>query len=690
MKSKKILVLLLTFAMLFTQFEMLVTVSATDSSGEFKVGVAAHPYTDEYRNNLVDIVYYAAEMGSKVIRIDLLKYIGCKWWDKFFALCDAYGIDVIGIVYNVEDAEFFAERYTDQISYMQLENEKDTKSILGDTYTGTSVEHYDQSKIAENAELLISLNNVVKEVAPNMPTMINITWIHYGFIEAVMDVGLKVDAIGLDWYSDMEGVQNQSLGNTLDNLKTKFDLPIWITEANVRQDATGSGDSQMAETINNFIDTCLEKQTADNVLGLCVYELFNEPTQAGSTGEAHYGLVYVDNDKKVGKPKQAYYDIEKHLEGLGLKELGDVTRIAYSSTSKQYTLLETSILDFEDREKYTYGNWWSDGKVATDIVSSGEKSFYKYWSNRFPSHNFVFFQPVDGSYFDLSDADTLAIDLYIDNIDNWNLVYKERAGVEFQANGTNTEYKYINIPQGLKQGWNTIEIELNSLGLELSNITGIRITPMMCSNWGSDGVPPLNMISGTYDESVANVSIRIDNIRKIKRLERCILDEYSEFMIGKNGEAIVIFDSIDISAVRKFELDVNVPANVTEFTIMLFDSDGGQRKFTFSGLVEGNNRLSVRISDYVTDNGLNLENITGYTVISATDTKLIVKDFVAEDFIDYDVNEDYVVDISDLVRAKKISAETPTFGNTVAIPGGGCIINSYAITLLRRYLLLAL
>ncbi len=382
LKNKKLLALLLTVVMMFTQFAMLGTVSAEETAPDFKVGVAAHPWSPEYSSNLEDFVYYAAEMGSNIIRIDFARIgeANIKWWDKFFALCDAYGISVIGVANSAAEAKIFASRYTDQIAYIQLGNEFDVRCTVSDDVFGTEKEHYDSQKVAECIQEINTIQTAVKSVAPNMLTMINIADSHYGFIQHVVDSGIAIDAVGIDWYSNMDRLG--SLDVVLDNITEKFDLPIWITECNVEQDVTGSNDAIMGETIISYLETCKEKQATNNILGFVVYELFDEPhflegedVDDKTKIEANFGLINingVEGSYVIDGPKDAYYQIQEYL---GFKE-NAVEKITYSSALRQYqpemnnTHLLKNKLDYE--LNYSGSDIWGTFKSESQLVDMSE------------------------------------------------------------------------------------------------------------------------------------------------------------------------------------------------------------------------------------------------------------------------------------------------------------------------------
>ena len=382
LKSKKLLAFLLTVVMLVTQFAMLGTVSAEETAPDFKVGVAAHPWSPEYSSNLEDFVYYAAEMGSNIIRIDFARIgeANIKWWDKFFALCDAYGISVIGVANSAAEAKIFASRYTDQIAYIQLGNEFDVRCTVSDDVFGTEKEHYDSQKVAECIQEMNTIQTAVKSVAPNIPTMVNIADSHYGFIQHIVDAGVEIDAVGVDWYSNMDILG--SLEVVLDEIAERFNLPIWITECNVEQDVAGSNDAIMGETIINYLEICKEKQVTDNILGFVVYELFDEPhflegedVDDKTKIEANFGLINingVEGSYVIDGPKDAYYQIQEYL---GFKE-NAVEKITYSSALRQYQpemnnthLLKTK-LDYE--LNYSGSDIWGTFKSESQLVDMSE------------------------------------------------------------------------------------------------------------------------------------------------------------------------------------------------------------------------------------------------------------------------------------------------------------------------------
>lgn len=300
------------------------TVAVEDS---LLVGVCCHP-SSPYAQNWEDMVYYTAKMGGKIIRIDL-QGIDAEKWDKFFALCKAYGLEVMGIVYDTTTAEFFSKRYGKQLKYIQVLNETDAEALI--TGGGEGKGNYNLNKIAELVGKFKEIIPIIRENSPQSKICINVTYLHYGYFEHLLEQDVDFDVAGLDWYSQMDA--NGTLEATVDEISKITGKPIFICESNIWTNSRTpeENDKEMGGVIIDYIKRCKAMQESHDVLGFTVYELFNEPHKKGYTdvikGEAYFGLMYVNDDYSIDKPKAAYYELQEYL---GYKN-NNVEKISVSS-----------------------------------------------------------------------------------------------------------------------------------------------------------------------------------------------------------------------------------------------------------------------------------------------------------------------------------------------------------------------
>jgi len=124
---------------------------------------------------------------------------------------------------------------------------------------------------------------------PNAQTIVNFTWLHYGFIQRLVNDGVDFDIIGADWYSNMGDIT--SVRGTLDlpaYIKTQFGKPLWITEGNRWEGSTGGNEAAQAAYISQDVSAMCNNP---NISAYVVYELLDEPGVSPAF-EANMGLVY--------------------------------------------------------------------------------------------------------------------------------------------------------------------------------------------------------------------------------------------------------------------------------------------------------------------------------------------------------------------------------------------------------------
>lgn len=342
-----------------------VPLSTLAAEEPFLIGVCCHP-SSPYAQNWEDMVYYTAKMGGKIIRIDL-QGTDTNKWDRFFALCKAYDLEVMGIVYDTTHAEFFSKRYGKQIKYMQVLNETDAEAII--TGGGEGKNSYNLNKIAELVGQFKEIIPIVRENSPQSKICINITYLHYGYFEHLLEQDVDFDVAGLDWYSNMDN--NGTLEATVEAINRITGKPVFICESNIW---TNSGtpeenDKKMGSVIIDYIERCKALQQSNQVLGFTAYELFNEPNKKGNTGvikgEAYFGLVYINDDYTINKPKPAYYELQEYLgyknkkvkkvplSSLDLDQYGPVTMDTDSTPSSGNSSNNGSSYDDTDSKKVT-------------------------------------------------------------------------------------------------------------------------------------------------------------------------------------------------------------------------------------------------------------------------------------------------------------------------------------------------
>ena len=285
---------------------------------DFLFGVCGHPMehsSGTYRMaTLEEQIHLVAELGVKLYRVDanLKDLTTLDFMDKCIDLCRAYGLEVMLVIYDEDKAEMCASRYKGKIKYYQILNERDAQCIntdaAGNAPDGTQISHYDPEKLVEVARQMKNIIAGVRKGDPNAEILINATWTHYGFVEAMLNYGVEFDLLGWDWYSNMD---HYGLDNLLDDL-SRFDKDIIFCELNIWTKTEPQ--SAMAGYLAERLYTLYELKNSERIVGACIYELLDEPNHSVAS-EGQFGLVSVDKSLNNFEPKQAYKAVQQLLGG---------------------------------------------------------------------------------------------------------------------------------------------------------------------------------------------------------------------------------------------------------------------------------------------------------------------------------------------------------------------------------------
>lgn len=287
--------------------------------------------------NLETQLYQLASVGGKILRVDI-RETSYDQLDKTVKLCNAYGIKVMGIAYlpgrtfdpnaNV-DYNYLKEYYRKiatrydgkhghgKIDYLQIDNELDNHLI---SYSGRSgnfmnISDFPEASLEKIASQVDVAIDAVHEANPEMKTIINIAWVHYGILKYFYQYGVEWDITGHDWYSDMfkYGGNSEESYAPGPELYAMFKKPIIICETNMFMNiwngATEYPDYNNPTWWNPLIDCFEDYYAKDYVIGCVVYEFWDElGHQKGSTwmGEAHFGMIEADKNGNFIKEKPIY------------------------------------------------------------------------------------------------------------------------------------------------------------------------------------------------------------------------------------------------------------------------------------------------------------------------------------------------------------------------------------------------
>lgn len=304
---------------------------------------------------LEEHLHLAAEMGSKLIRIDT-NTGALAYTDKLVRLANAYGMKVMIIIYipgktltgeydyDAIEQHFrtFASRYDGKkgygkADYIQIDNEMDvtlmnssSKGVSG----GQNISDYDEPHLRTLTGQVKAALKGVKNSGTSAKTIINFGWTHWGMFDYFVKEGVQWDIIGYDWYSDM--FQPDKNPNNYfwagDIVYEKYKKKIVICETNMNGHVIGSNPSSAEvnkwhSNASNWdpLVKCMEHYyNKDYVIGCTFYEFCDELEREGEKyePEARYGLLFTDkNTGAVIEPKPIYYRIQKMIGGGTVKKL---------------------------------------------------------------------------------------------------------------------------------------------------------------------------------------------------------------------------------------------------------------------------------------------------------------------------------------------------------------------------------
>ncbi|NCD72390.1 glycosyl hydrolase [Mucilaginibacter agri] len=184
----------------------------------------------------------------------------------------------------------FAQKYGPYFTFYILGNEMDNRVILPGK-TGNKVTDYDPARFKIVAAYLKGMDEGVKSTDPVCRTMIDASWLHYGFLQMLQDYGVNFDIVAYHWYSEMEGAAANAPYNIPDitvKLASLFTKPIWFTEVNKRYNTTLTYEYDQDMFFKKFLVKC---RNNPRVHALIVYELFDEPQKISNLLEANYGII---------------------------------------------------------------------------------------------------------------------------------------------------------------------------------------------------------------------------------------------------------------------------------------------------------------------------------------------------------------------------------------------------------------
>ena len=570
MKNKKILALLMAVVLLLTQFAMLGTVSAaTALTGrtDFGFGISAHrsngyaAYTEPY-----EVVLDTAALGANLVRVDTQD----AGYDLGFAkLANKHGLKVMfvksfghinseaGRPYLPEEMDYnaiyesyynYALALKDTDVYIQIGNEMCNQSLKS-SGAGHGTEASNYKDLTGVAIAVYVANKAIHDAAPNIKTIVNFSWKHYGFLSALKNVKIDPnnyavttgsDAVYADW--DITGVDIYADSGTtyqdvIPTVISKFgkkvivcESGIWPTGQNEDGSITYTGDAAWLET---FITYCYNNS---NVIGFCNYELYDQPAFSadGWHKESHYGLIDKDGNKK------AHYDTVCALYG----GTGEIARNrVIPAAPEMNTVGEVQSVFYDEND---YGN-----TIPTAI---GDREFV-----------YIDVYEKYGRTVDFTQGNAIEFDLYVEDAEMFNAAVKRHdayihfAFTDVNHNMKNCSWYTLDVKN---DGWNHITTAVsgtfNDGSIDWSQVVKVTMK--------------VYVTGGTYTE-VAGMNVNIANICSTQIEAPNMIEDATSIIkdgvlftiaAGKNynwinDNSYREFAAIDASEGSNIEFDIYVP-----------------------------------------------------------------------------------------------------------------------------------
>ena len=462
--KKKIVSVLLVAALLVMQFSLLggtFTVSATSYSeltgrSGFMKGVNMHAIGNA--NNYQD-AQYSAMIDAESLGANFIRYGGTPdsaddytYYKSMINIASQKGLDTLFVYAANIFKDFTAQEATDKctvlatqfngkVKYYQLGNELEN-AYLKDGQDGRDT--WDYYSVSTLASVITAATNAIKAVDPNAKTVVNFGWLHYGYIQALLNAGATFDYIGLDWYYSVNNQYPQTYNDVFTAL-SGMGKQIIVCEANVQ--ATGWNEADHTQvTYNNNLSWLADFYTAaynnNNVIGFFPYEIYDEASRGATEfhQEGHYGLI-----DPWGNRKASFTYLQQLYGGTDVAR-GTVTSYTGETVGDTVTgTLVDGIFSTNQTVNRRFGSMFLDTNLSADVDLTGGWSDWK-------SDGFI--------EFDLYMEDAQALKTYANDagatlkVQVWGSDGKTRV---------NNSSKVIPVSLIKNDGWNHITLRANTL-----------------------------------------------------------------------------------------------------------------------------------------------------------------------------------------------------------------------------------
>jgi hypothetical protein len=219
--------------------------------------------------------------------------------------------DTYQISYN--QGKNFANKYGDNISVVEINNEADNKMLLPGNLTGLKAADYDMMKAQKIIAGIKGFIDGLKSVNSSIKVSISVSYLHFYYLQLLQDNNVNYDIIGCHWYSNMGDITNARppVGNVLLRISQQFKKPIWITEFNYGKGSLRVTSTKQREYLYN---TILQIMAQGIISGFFVYELYDQPELGQRYPlETSYGLIEKDSTGHMIE-KDAYMGYKQAIE----------------------------------------------------------------------------------------------------------------------------------------------------------------------------------------------------------------------------------------------------------------------------------------------------------------------------------------------------------------------------------------
>lgn len=262
---------------------------------------AQFDYLDQLR-----VTYYRIDVRWDTVRNDLVP--GGVPFSTVLDVADRHHIYILPLLNNLPDLALptgpqsvaanagagyrigyaFAAKYGGRVAYIEAGNELDVLARIPGT-DGSTISQYDPVKLAFTTAFLRGMTRGIRAAAPHVKIIIDATWRHYPFFDALDRDSVVYDIVGCHWYSDMGDI-NAPINGGMSALQhfAAFNKDIWITEIDRKNGSElESPSDHQADWIERF---SREYYGFDQVKAFLVYELYDERPFIDGT-EGLYGLI---------------------------------------------------------------------------------------------------------------------------------------------------------------------------------------------------------------------------------------------------------------------------------------------------------------------------------------------------------------------------------------------------------------